>query len=262
MFFYEIKYDRLRLLDPKGASVFSMVRQKIDYKSMILGVWQLFTPEVTASTLTYINGSSIFMCRDSSIFNYGLITINGSYPQISITAEKNILCADIQFVKAMAKTSFFQVAANRSQLILFDKNGLYLTSMNLEGKIPYSQQLNSNQASIKATSTSTTTSNVSGTIIINTKNNGNNIQNVQSNLSMNNQNNGQQTNQQSYQTAIKSSTTSQLQVQTPSQVVQSPISQLSTNSQNENSQIYIPQASSKAIPVPVQQISSSTVSSK
>jgi len=131
VFFYEIRYDVLRFLDPKGVAVISMIRQKIDYKSMILGVWQLFTPETTASTLTYINGSSIFMCNDSSIFNYGLATINGSYPQMSVTAEKNILCADIQFVKAMAKTLFFQVAANRSQLILFDKNGLYLATMNL-----------------------------------------------------------------------------------------------------------------------------------
>lgn len=96
----------------------------------MVGIWDLFTNQDRASTLTYINGTDIYMCRDLRTFSYNLTTTNGSYPQL--TVRKGILgaCNDSLFVNGISKAAFFQVAENRSQLLIFDRIGQYILTMN------------------------------------------------------------------------------------------------------------------------------------
>lgn len=78
MYYFQLYGDRLLLQDLVGNAVFSLDRQKIDYKNVMVGVWQLFNAATaqTASAVAQVNGSMIGMCGGATGLYYKLNLIN------------------------------------------------------------------------------------------------------------------------------------------------------------------------------------------
>jgi hypothetical protein len=146
VYYFQINGDQLLLQDLVGNSVFSLDRQKIDYKNAMVGVWQLFNAATaqTANGVAQVNGSMIAMCGGATGLYYRLNLINDSYPSVSIRGSISPACNDKTFSNLMYSSSFFIVAANRSQLSFYDPNNNILLKMNKLSNLKYNSSLDIN----------------------------------------------------------------------------------------------------------------------
>lgn len=162
-----------------GNAVFSLDRQKIDYKNVIVGVWQLYNAVTaqSANTLAQVNGSMIAMCGGAAGLYYKLNLINDSYPSVSVRGSISPACVDKTFSSLMYSSSFFTVAGNRSQLSFYDPNSKLVLKMNRVSNLNYSSSLYINLRQSVLTKTSfnsavtTTTFQTTTVQTVNTNNN-------------------------------------------------------------------------------------------
>jgi len=110
----------------------------------MVGVWQFFTSTQAASTLTEINGTMMAMCGGANGFYYNMMLVNGSYPSLSVKGSIAPNCADRLFSNLIYSVAFFTVAANRTQLSLYDISFRLLFKMNKVSNLDFNSLLDVN----------------------------------------------------------------------------------------------------------------------
>lgn len=95
------------------------------------------------------------MCGGANGFYYNLMLVNGSYPSLSVKGTISPSCVDRLFSNLIYSVSFFTVAANRTQLSLYNVAAKLLLKMNRVSSLDFNSSLDVNVKQSPPTQTKT-----------------------------------------------------------------------------------------------------------
>jgi hypothetical protein len=141
MFLFKISNDQLKLSDPSGIYNINLIRAKINYTSIIPGIWQFSNPRYPSSTFATINGTNAYLCSNLLSFDYSIGPTISKYPFFNVNQINKMNCTANPLSNLFSQVLIFKIAANRTQLILYDNKGAYLMTADKKSSISPNKQI-------------------------------------------------------------------------------------------------------------------------